>query len=196
MNKVKGAANHIRTILLSLVAGSVMAGLASYAPDARAAVSCSGGTVTANVVAIDQPIMFNRLGAQNVNYMIYALRRDVVDYLGDPLPPADGDPIPTDIDGEGRVSLREDKRPRPLVLRVAAGECLEVRLQNLLTETANPFKNGDEAVRGRHAHFDNPIMQINNQVEGRYIGFHPLGLQLVNNIDDDSAETTKTPVKK
>ena len=77
MNKVKSAANHIRTILLSLVAGSVMAGMASYSPDAGAAVSCSR-TVTANVVAIDQPVMFNRLGAQNINYMVYALRRDVV----------------------------------------------------------------------------------------------------------------------
>ena len=35
-------------------------------------------TITANVVALDQPIMYNRLGAQNINNMIYALRHDVV----------------------------------------------------------------------------------------------------------------------
>ena len=31
-------------------------------------------TITAKVVAFDQPLMFNRLGAQNVNGMMYALR--------------------------------------------------------------------------------------------------------------------------
>jgi hypothetical protein len=35
-------------------------------------------TIKADVVAIDQAIMFNRLGAMNPNGMIYALRQDVV----------------------------------------------------------------------------------------------------------------------
>ena len=42
-----------------------------------AAITCAR-TLTADVVAFDQPIMFNRLGAANVNGMMYALRRDVV----------------------------------------------------------------------------------------------------------------------
>lgn len=37
-----------------------------------------GREVLAQVVALDQPVMFNRLGASNVNGMIYSLRRDVV----------------------------------------------------------------------------------------------------------------------
>ena len=46
--------------------------------EARAAVQCQRNLV-ANVVALDQPLMFNRLGAQNINGMMFALRRDVVD---------------------------------------------------------------------------------------------------------------------
>ena len=45
---------------------------------AEAAVRCERNLV-ANVVALDQPLMFNRLGAQNANGMMFALRRDVVD---------------------------------------------------------------------------------------------------------------------
>jgi len=183
MNSVNGKASYTRTILLSLVAGLTMAGSVTYSPDAEAAVSCAR-TVTANVVALDQPIMFNRLGAQNVNYMIYALRRDVVDELE----------MPLSMGGsatKGKVRLRDDKRPRPLVLRVAAGDCLQVNLQNLLADVANPFKIGEDGHAGRHQGFDNPIMQIDNQVEGRHISFHPLGLQLVNNIDDDGSYVGK-----
>ena len=35
-------------------------------------------TVVADVVAIDMPMVFNRLGAQNVNWQMYALRHDLV----------------------------------------------------------------------------------------------------------------------
>ena len=74
--------------------------------------------MTAQVVAIDQPVMFNRLGAQNINYMVYALRRDVVNTVTN-LPLTQGGAAIS-----GQVALRADKRPRPLVLRVAAEECL------------------------------------------------------------------------
>ena len=33
--------------------------------------------------------------------------------------------------------LRPDKRPRPLVLRVAAGDCLTVNFENRLTAAAS-----------------------------------------------------------
>ena len=49
----------------------------------------------------------------------------------------------------GKVSLRPDKRPRPLVLRVAAGDCLTINLQNLLAYQANPGSHdGGEEVEG------------------------------------------------
>ena len=45
---------------------------------AEAAITCDQ-TITADVVVLDNPTVFNRLGAQNPNWITYALRRDVVD---------------------------------------------------------------------------------------------------------------------
>ena len=47
------------------------------AGDAQGAIVCDR-EVVANVVAIDQPLMYNRIGAGNINGMIFALRRDVI----------------------------------------------------------------------------------------------------------------------
>ena len=53
------------------LAAAVAAVLASA--EAGAAITCAR-TLTADVIAFDQPIMFNRLGAANVNGMMYASR--------------------------------------------------------------------------------------------------------------------------
>ena len=53
------------------------AGALLLSSQVAAAITCAR-TLTADVIAFDQPIMFNRLGAANVNGMMYALRRDVV----------------------------------------------------------------------------------------------------------------------
>ncbi len=82
--------------------------------------------VEADIVAIDQPIFLNRLGASMPGGMIYALRRDVVAGSNGP-----------DI-AAGNARLNPDRRPRPLVLRVRVGDCLHVRFQNLLSPTALP----------------------------------------------------------
>ncbi len=150
---------------LGLLGLAVMVGGTSTA---QAAVSCNR-TITADVVAFDTPMMFNRLGAQNPNFMMYALKRDVVDSNNVPLTEG-GAQTP------GQVKLRPDKRPRPLVLRVAEGDCLKVNFTNLLTPTANPFNPAQH-----------PLLQINDQVAGRWASFHPLGLQLVGSIDDDGS---------
>ena len=76
-------------------------------------------TVTADVVILDHVLVFNRLGAQNQNGMIYALERDV-------------------IPAGGFWKLRPDKRPRPLVLRVSAGDTLVVNFTNRLKANDNP----------------------------------------------------------
>ena len=49
-----------------------------FASPAKAQAVCNR-MLAADVVAFDMPIMFNRLGAQNINGMMYALRQDVVD---------------------------------------------------------------------------------------------------------------------
>ena len=69
-------------------------------------------TVIADVVVFDTPIMFNRLGAQNPNWITYALERDVVAIT------------PGTARGPGNAQMRKDKRIRPLVLRVNEGDTL------------------------------------------------------------------------
>ena len=81
-------------------------------------------TIKADVVALDQAIMFNRLGAMNPHGMIYALKQDVV-----PTDPAKGLVA-------GNVRLRGDKRPRPIVLRMNSGDCLRITFTNLLSSMA------------------------------------------------------------
>ena len=96
------------------VCGTVPAGAADRVPTR---------TVVAEVVALEQCYMLNRLGAAMPDGMIYALRRDVI-----PVASADSTLKP------GAVMLRPDKRPRPLVLRVNEGDCLEIRFTNLIGE--------------------------------------------------------------
>lgn len=149
---------------------------------AEAAVRCERNLV-ANVVALDQPLMFNRLGAQNANGMMFALRRDVVDNHERSLAQG-GSAVP------GNVSLRPDKRPRPLVLRVAAGECLTVNLQNLLAYSANPASHesgGVGEIEGSAEIGNAANFKVDEQVSDRYVGFQINGMQAVNSIDDISS---------
>ena len=88
----------------------------------------------AEVVALEQAMVLNRYGAFNPEGMLFALKRDVVlTGFDDPRYP-DGTFL-TDENlhlAPGHVRLRDDKRPRPLVLRANEGDCLEVRFHNLL----------------------------------------------------------------
>ena len=85
-------------------------------------------TITADVIALDQMIWYNRFGARDPHGMIFALASDVI-----PITP--GSAI-----SPGNVRLKSDKRPRPLVLRANVGDCLEITLTNLLSTT--PPNNG------------------------------------------------------
>jgi hypothetical protein len=176
--------------LLCLMTASLVAVLVGTgAASAQSVCDAPTRTITANVVAFDTPLMFNRLGAQNINGMMYALRRDVIDKTSG-LPEAAGGVLVN-----GNVDLRPDKRKRPLILRVAAGDCLTVNFQNLLANNDNPFNAPV------------PLLQIDDQVDDRHAGFHPLGLELVDpgtgdGIDSDAsfvgtnANTSSTPPKR
>ena len=87
-----------------------------WLPDGPSEKTSSARIVTADVVAINQPLIYNRFGSMNPWGMIYALRDD----LDDAAAPA------------GQARLRQDQRPRPLVLRVSQGDELRIRFQNLL----------------------------------------------------------------
>lgn len=88
--------------------------------DAPVPVPTCARTITADVVAFDQIIFYNRFGSFDPAGMMYALRRDVVPITG------------TEI-GPGNTQLRPDKRARPIVLRVNQGDCLQVTFTNMLT---------------------------------------------------------------
>lgn len=68
-------------------------------------------TINAQVVALPQPIMLNRLGAAVPDGLIFALQSDTVT-IGN------------------QVQLRSGKRPRPLVLRANVGDCLQIVFTN------------------------------------------------------------------
>jgi hypothetical protein len=80
--------------------------------------------LTANVVAMPQPIMLNRLGATIPDGLIFALKRDTVS-------------------SGNQIQLRPGKRPRPLVLRANVGDCLTITFTNAIPATSfsAPQKN-------------------------------------------------------
>jgi len=136
-------------------------------PGEALAVQCDR-TITANVVVLDNPTVFNRLGAQNPNWITYALQRDVVDATT--LVPCSQTACTA-----GNVILRPDKRPRPLVVRSVAGACLNVTFTNLLAPVANP---------------NNPIQDNlinNNQVADRCASFHAQGAEVIGGMDSDGS---------
>ena len=158
-----------KTIKALCIAGFAVSVLFAGSPAREASADAPGivceRTVTANLVVIDQPLMFNRLGAANVNGMIFALKRDVIDANGVPLTVAGAIPTP------GTLQLRPDRRPRPLVLRIRQGDCLTVNLENRLTPAANPFITIPDAVPPFNA-------PIDEQPMNRFVGFHAAGMQV------------------
>jgi hypothetical protein len=141
---------------------------------AAAAIECNR-TLTADIVAFDMPLMWNRLGAHNINGQMFALKRDVVNLDTDLPLTHGGAAVP------GRVALRPDKRPRPLVLRLGAGDCLTYTVTNLLTPQDNPFNEPEERSL---IPFN---LHINNQVKDRRVSLRFQGMELVNDISDDGS---------
>ena len=164
--------------------------VAAAIPTCRAA-ACD---VRANVVAIEHAYQYNRFGAFNPAGMIFVLRHDVV-------------PASYDAKAEegylklslaqryevklapGKVRLRADKRPRPLVLRVNEGSCIEVTFTNLLSP-APPSLTGrlvPERVlspSGSEALVPFPVEESKYPATRR-AGLHVNGLDYVNGPDQD-----------
>ncbi len=152
------------TALMLLLIGGSAAAQESVSPQAvpgpigPPVVNFCQRTIFADVVAFDQPFFWNRLGAVQPQGMIYALRRDVVPREGSSLYP-------------GNVKLRDGKRPRPLVLRMNIGDCLEIRFENLLAHEPR-----DE-----------------EQPHTRTASIHVVGMQIVNTIRDDGSNVGANP---
>ena len=107
--------------LSGLLAALALSGLTgtSLAQAADGPKCTTKNTITADVVAIEQTYFYNRFGSFNPHRMIFALRDDVVDS-------ENGQSLSAGL-RPGKVRLRSDKRPRPLVLRVNEEDCLQVK---------------------------------------------------------------------
>ena len=105
-------------------------------------------TVCADVVALDQMLVYNRFGSFNPFGMMYALRRDVVS-VGNAPEAIDADACDASLGIEshsevlspGEVRLRDCKRPRPLTLRANVGDIMHIRLSNLLRRPPPDFSD-------------------------------------------------------
>jgi hypothetical protein len=124
-------------------------------------------TIKADVVALDQVIVYNRLGTINPGGMIYALKKDVVAI----------DPLKGIV--AGNVRLRSDKRPRPIVLRMNNGDCLRITFTNLLSP--NPVSHQD------------PADPLSDQPATRSAGIHVNGMELVGTIASDGSNVGVNP---
>ena len=174
--------------LLSPVGDSL--GLPELLPQKVSAQAPCVRTVTADVVALDQPFYYNRLGAIQPNGMIYALARDVV-------VTATGQPISELTIAQraliaGQVSLRIDKRPRPIVLRMNEGDCLSINFTNLLDPLEFIFVLPGDFPTGPINLPNGPIgvgipQQVNDQPLTREASIHIDGLSLFGDIGSDGS---------
>jgi Tol biopolymer transport system component len=132
-------------------------------------------TITAKVVAFDQVYTYNRFGAFNPGGMMYALERDVVAIDASSGATSRGLVA-------GNVQLRPDKRPRPLVLRMNEGDCLQVTFRNLLTRNRSEveglnFTNQPD----QQTYTKAPVKLLQNDTTfTRTASMHVNGLEYVN----------------
>ena len=157
-------------------------------------------TVNAQVIALDQPWMWNRLGAAQPGGMIYALYGDVVKLDGSELP----DPWKLSPDQRrewalklvGNVRLRDEKRARPLVLRVNKGDCLAITFWNLLSpepKTGTAFNPKLRSTVQRGADKLAPLDLTTVSSATRWAGIHANGIELVGSIGSDASWVGENP---
>ena len=197
-------------LAIAVAAPTLPPAMAADRPQAKPAASptcTAANTVTAKVVALEQVYFYNRYGSFNPAGMLYALRRDVVE--ADDAAAGAPKPIPRDPDAAadrrlaGKVMLRSDKRPRPLVLRANEGDCLRVSFTNLL----NPVADGEEIVPdpralspdrpGEHPQFDRRAERTvpidSEQPATRNASMHVNGLEFVGTMTADGSAVGDNP---
>ncbi len=113
-------------------------------------------TIHADVLAIDQPYVINRLGASQPAGMIFVLKSDLVPKKKD---------LPLRFDN---FKLRDGKRPRPLVLRMNVGDLLEIHFENWLQSVKSDTTPTQKLA---------PLAPFGQLT--RYVGIHVNGLELV-----------------
>jgi manganese oxidase len=116
-------------------------------------------TINADVVAIPQPIMLNRMGAAIPDGLIFALRSDTVEV-------------------NHWLQLKPGKRPRPLVLRANVGDCLNVIFVNAVptdnfTTTSVANSTGTTEVS---LHIQGMEWTTSTMDDGSFVGVNPSSL--------------------
>ena len=96
----------------------------------------------------------------------------------------------------GKVMLRADKRPRPIVLRMNLGDCLQVNFQNLLAEV--PSLGGGGGIPFNPANLKtNPdpdhANSLQSQPATRLAGVHVMGMEPKQTIGDDGSWVGANP---
>jgi hypothetical protein len=124
-------------------------------------------TIYADVVAIPQPIMLNRMGAAVPDGLIFALKSDTVTVDGLGRQQSDT------VDGLGR-QLRQDKRPRPLVLRANVGDCLTITLTNSIPPASFGPPLGETVVKDAN-------------IGTQEVSLHVQGMEWVRGSQDDGS---------
>jgi manganese oxidase len=140
-----------------------------------ASISCTAqNTITADVVALNQPFMLNRLGAAMPQGMVFALKSDVI-----ALPTS-----PTSQPGPGNAVIRQDKRPRPIVLRVNQGQCLKINFTNWLiplptagdcTSDKSEISSLSPCTKEASVHVNGMELATNVSDDGSWVGANPAG---------------------
>jgi manganese oxidase len=132
-------------------------------PAAAAPIQCQR-TITASVVALAQPIMLNRLGAVIPDGLIFALKRD------------------TEVKA-GITQLKQNKRPRPLVLRANVGDCVTITFENAIppanfVTTITP--SASTATTEVSLHIQGTEWVNGTQDDGSFVGVNNSSLASVN----------------
>lgn len=148
-----------RSILLAWSIVGLACAEAATPVQAEAQAPACRRTTIADVVALDQAYQVNRLGTSRPGGLLFALRDDVE--------ASDGSAVLR----AGGVRLKAYKRPRPMVLRVNVGDCLDVRFENLLAPATT-----------------DPIQPVT-----RNVSLHVSGLELRRTIADDGTWVGANP---
>lgn len=189
-----------KTLFAVLSISTIIAYSSSYAEVLVAAntgrhteYDTSERVINVEMVAMQQVIMNNRLGARITQGQIYALARDVVPKsLGYDENQKDLNQKFTIDDLQvDQVRLRDYKRPRPVTLRANVGDTLQITLKNLLPESADESlsyaglqiaglewlnREGEESTNGiRIAPGEKHTYLYKATGEGVYIMFSPNG---------------------
>ena len=129
-------------------------------------------TINADVVALPQPIMLNRMGAAIPDGLIFALKSDTTLV-------------------NGWLQLSPNKRPRPLVLRANVNDCLNITFTNSVPKN-NFTKTKASAATGTtevSLHIQGTEWTTSTMDDGSFVGVNPSSLASVAGATPPPAQT-------